>query len=86
MCPKKGDEEVEKDKKTRPTGHMHVTTDDILKYDKDDEDEDYGDWGLISLGGFMFHQHGEPSTRSYRDALLKSASKSRWTDAANHLL
>eukprot|EP00957_Ditylum_brightwellii_P065389 4960450-Ditylum_brightwellii.AAC.1 len=63
MCPRKGDEEATgKDKKTGPAGHTHITTDNFLKYDEGNEDEDYGNWGSISLGGFMFHQHGKPST------------------------
>eukprot|EP00957_Ditylum_brightwellii_P117836 8989406-Ditylum_brightwellii.AAC.1 len=49
--PEKTDEDAaEKDKKTGPAGHAHVATDDILKYDEGDEDEDYGDWGSVSIG------------------------------------
>eukprot|EP00957_Ditylum_brightwellii_P150424 11454304-Ditylum_brightwellii.AAC.2 len=63
MCPKKADEETAgKDKKTGLAGHTHITTDGIPKYDKGNEDKEYGDWGLVSIGGFMFHQHGKPST------------------------
>eukprot|EP00957_Ditylum_brightwellii_P142929 10890079-Ditylum_brightwellii.AAC.1 len=34
----------------------------------------------------MFHQHGKPSAGSYQDALLEPATKTWWTDKANHLL
>eukprot|EP00957_Ditylum_brightwellii_P187128 14252749-Ditylum_brightwellii.AAC.1 len=40
MCPKKTDDETEKKKKT---GYMNVTTDDVLTYDKNDQDKDYVD-------------------------------------------
>eukprot|EP00957_Ditylum_brightwellii_P091582 6973280-Ditylum_brightwellii.AAC.1 len=83
MCPKKTDDETEKNKRA---GHVHVTTDNILKYNENDQDKEYGDWGSVSLGDFMFHQHGKPSTRSYQDALLEPTPKNRWTDKANHLL
>eukprot|EP00957_Ditylum_brightwellii_P101766 7755832-Ditylum_brightwellii.AAC.1 len=72
MCPKKTDDETEKNKKA---GHTHVTTDNILKYNKNNQDKDYGDWGSVSLGDFMFHQHDKPSTRSYQDALLEPTPK-----------
>eukprot|EP00957_Ditylum_brightwellii_P103252 7869808-Ditylum_brightwellii.AAC.1 len=79
--------------KKKKAGHTHATTDDALSYDKNDQDKDYADWGSISLGGFMFHQHGEPFGRSYHNALLQPAPKNttpalsgRWTDATNHLM
>eukprot|EP00957_Ditylum_brightwellii_P009553 720560-Ditylum_brightwellii.AAC.1 len=82
MCPKKADEDAtEKDKKSGPAGHAHVTTDDVIEYDEGDKDEDYGDWGSLSIGGFMFHQHGAPSPTSHKNTI-----RSKWADAADHLL
>eukprot|EP00957_Ditylum_brightwellii_P119229 9095826-Ditylum_brightwellii.AAC.1 len=68
-----------KDKKTGPAGHTHVTTDGAPKYDEGDEDEEYGNWGSVSIGGFMFHQHGKPSTMHRMNTV-----GSKWTDATNH--
>eukprot|EP00957_Ditylum_brightwellii_P117650 8974263-Ditylum_brightwellii.AAC.1 len=56
--------------------------------------EDFGDWGLATLGGFIFSQHGEPMNRLYKQAPLQPAKKtlilsappSKWSATTSHLL
>eukprot|EP00957_Ditylum_brightwellii_P141903 10810723-Ditylum_brightwellii.AAC.1 len=45
---------------------MHLTIDE-------DQDFSYEDWGSMSVGGLMFHQHGVTRpNQSYRSALLRT--------------
>eukprot|EP00957_Ditylum_brightwellii_P094879 7226028-Ditylum_brightwellii.AAC.1 len=60
MCEKKKEEEDDSKKKG---GTMLLTTD---TYEEGEVDEDYGDWGSVSIGGFMFHQHGSLGVKSYK--------------------
>eukprot|EP00957_Ditylum_brightwellii_P138315 10541916-Ditylum_brightwellii.AAC.1 len=81
-----------KDEKKK-AGHMHITTDDALSYNKNERDKDYGDWGLVNVGGFIFHQHGAPVERSYKDALVQPTTPStppipsiKWATGMSHLI
>eukprot|EP00957_Ditylum_brightwellii_P064388 4887240-Ditylum_brightwellii.AAC.1 len=91
VCDQKKDDDGDKRKK----GHLHLTTN---KYDENDKDKDYGDWGSISISRSMFHQHGLIRKKSYKQALTKtakagpnktlipSAPPNKWSQAKNHLL
>eukprot|EP00957_Ditylum_brightwellii_P122314 9327714-Ditylum_brightwellii.AAC.1 len=88
MCDKKAQDED----KNKKAGQMHLTIDE-------NQDFLYEDWGSMSVGGLMFHQHGVTHpNQSYRSALLrtngptekchhhKDRPAGKWSAAANHLL
>eukprot|EP00957_Ditylum_brightwellii_P062934 4775833-Ditylum_brightwellii.AAC.1 len=53
-------------------GHMHLTTNE---YDEGKVDDYYGDWGSVSIGGFILHQHGTPVLKMYKQSLPETKAE-----------